>query len=922
MTTFGILGPLQIAGAPAPGGPKQRALLALLLVHANEPVSRDAIVEELWPNGRPTTAQHAVQVYVSRLRKALAERRAEIRTEGGGYRLAVEPSSVDAYLFEQRFAESRAALANGDAAAADATLTAALELWRGPALLDVRFESFAQGEIGRLDELRLAAIESRVEARLRLGRHLELVPELDALVEAEPLRERLRAQLMLALYRSGRQAQALEVYRDAARVLRDELGLEPTAELRRLETAVLNQDPELAGDGAAVASLPIPATPLVGREREVDELLALVRGSARLVTLTGPGGIGKTRLALETAGRLGGDFPGGVHFVGLASVAEPALVLPTVGHELELPDVDADPLTGIVRRLRERRVLLVLDNFEHVAGAAPSVAALLAACAGLAVMATSRTPLRLSGEQEYDVPPLDEASALQLFARRAQAVRRDFQLTAASEPAVAELCERLDRLPLAIELAAARSRSLAPEEMLESLSRLELAAAGSRDLPRRQRTLRAAIAWSETLLSAPEGDVFRRLGVFADGFDREAAAAVAGAGIDDLELLAEQSLVRRDSGERRFWMLATIREYALERLDAAGAMEATRQAHAEHFLVLAETADRELREGGDQSRWLDVLEREHDNIRAALAWAAADPPVTLRLAGALAAFWAVRGHVREGRGRLEAALGHPGADRGAEARAAVGAGILAGRQADLDGARSLLERAVELYREPPDWPGLVRALTNLGFVELLAGKRATATARYEEALEAARCSTSPRDRVLVTNCLADLAVRDGDYARAERLCAEALPLAREARDQESVAVALLNHAYAAHGAGRPEDAMRLTKESLEDWAAIGDVGGIAWCLNAIALLGAETEPETAALLVGMADRLLEGADVVLDSIESDVRAGAEAAARAAAGDARFAGAHARGRSSDIELVLAAAAGLEVARADPASARSS
>ena len=340
---FRILGPLDVAGAPRLGGLQQRALLALLVIRANEAVGRDELIDELWGANPPETAPHAVQVYVSRLRKLLAGAAAEIALDAGGYRLATDPRDVDARAFERMLDEGRRMLQAGNAATAVRALDAALGLWRGGALLDFRHEQFAQPEIARLEGLRLDAMEERFEARLALGAHAELVAELERLIVAEPLRERLSAQLMLALYRSGRQADALAVYRRAAHTLREQLGLAPGPALRELEAAILRQTPALTRAPSRLR-LPAAVTPLVGRSAEADTVGELLRRDARLVTLMGPGGIGKTRLALEAAARAAPDFSDGVAFAGLAAVMDAELVVPTIARVLEAPEADGDPL--------------------------------------------------------------------------------------------------------------------------------------------------------------------------------------------------------------------------------------------------------------------------------------------------------------------------------------------------------------------------------------------------------------------------------------------------------------------------------------------------------------------------------------------------------------------------------------------------
>ena len=382
---FGLLGPLQVIAAGEPirlGGPKQRAILALLLLEAGELVPADRIVEEIWRGGG---SRRSVQVYVSELRRLLGDA-GRVRGGQGGYRLVAEDDEIDARRFERLLAQGRTSLAAGDAGAAATTLRHALALWRGPALADLAYEPFAQTEIRRLDDLRLAALEERIAAELASGLHGELVTELEALVAMEPLRERLRGLLMLALYRSGRQPDALAVYQDTRKALL-ELGLEPGSELRELESAVLRQDATLTVEPPGLRArrrLPAPATNLIGRRDEVESVAQLLRQDARLVTLTGPGGTGKTRLALQAAHELADRFPDGVVFVGLAALRDPDLVLSEVAAALGVESGGQPVEAGLVGYLRERTMLLLIDNFEQVDDAAPTLGALLGSADGCA----------------------------------------------------------------------------------------------------------------------------------------------------------------------------------------------------------------------------------------------------------------------------------------------------------------------------------------------------------------------------------------------------------------------------------------------------------------------------------------------------------------------------------------------------------
>ena len=576
---FRVLGPLEVEGVPSLGAPKQRALLALLLLARGEVVSEGRLVDGLWGEEPPETARHALQVYVSGLRKAIAPTGAEIRRQGGGYALVLRAAGLDAARFEELARDGAKALADGDAASARAQLREALGLWRGRLLADLEDE-LATTHGAALEELRLRAAEDLAEAELALGLHDELVPRLEAAVREQPFRERPLRLLMLALYRAGRQTEALETYRSARERLRGELGLDPGRELRELEAAILRQDPSLDLARADVR-LPAPVTSLVGREAETAAVLELLTG-ARLVTLTGPGGIGKTRLAIAIGARAAAAYDDGARFVSLADVADPALVADAIARELDVEEGAA----GLASHLRTRELLLVVDNLEHVADASPLLSELLVTSPHLAVLATSRVPLGLYGEHEYAVPPLPPADAVELFSHRARAVGPPPRES--ERAAVAEICERLDRLPLAIELAAARTRELSPTEMLPLLDRRrELAARGPRDVSPRQYALRTAIEWSHALLDGSAADAFAALAVFAGGWTRESAAAIGVDG-DALDELVRQSLVHRERS--RYAMLETIREYALELLDRDPRADELRRRHAGRMLEVAEGA--------------------------------------------------------------------------------------------------------------------------------------------------------------------------------------------------------------------------------------------------------------------------------------------------------------------------------------------
>ncbi|GAA1853842.1 BTAD domain-containing putative transcriptional regulator [Asanoa iriomotensis] len=645
---FGVLGPLTVwaadgATVPIPGA-KVRALLAALVARAGQPVSADRLVDDLWGGDLPGNPAAALAVKVSQLRRALddAEPGARALVESGPAGFLLRSRAIDAVEFEELLDADR--------------LDDALALWRGPAYAGFADAEFARAAVVRLDERRLTALDDRAERRLALGQHTAVAGELADLVARDPLRERTRGLWMLALYRAGRQAEALDSYADLRQRLADELGLDPGPELAALHRAILAQDPSL--DLAPPhTNLPAPLGELFGRAEAVGELTALLPAQ-RLVCLTGPGGVGKTRLAIEVAGALGPSFPDGVWLVELAGVEADA-VSDTLASTLGLRDTGgADRFAA----LRARRMLLVLDNCEHVIDAAADlVAGLLRAAPGSHVLATSREPLGLAGEVVWPVSPLEAAGAAQLFVARAAAADRGFALDAANADQVALLCRRLDGLPLALELAATRVRALGLDRLVAGLDdRFRLLAAGQRGVPARQQTLLATVDWSWRLLTAPERIVLRRLAAHADGCTMEAAEAVCAAGdvarTDVAEMVArllDRSLVVR-TGRGRYRLLESVSAFCVERMGEAGDLDATRARHRDYYTVLAERAEARLR-GPDQADWLRVLDAESANLRAALD-PRRDPARAIRLVRALAWHWFLRGRLGEGSRALRAAL--------------------------------------------------------------------------------------------------------------------------------------------------------------------------------------------------------------------------------------------------------------------------
>ena len=675
------------AGVPVPvRGAKQRALLALLALRPGRPVSADRLIDVLWGDGQAAHPANALQAQIGQLRRTLGA--AAILTTEAGYALDVGPGDVDVVRFEQLAAQGRHLFEEGETALASTTLGEALRLRRGEPLADFTYAGFFDAERTRLDELILVAIETRVEADLMLGRHGELVGELEALCREHPLRERLWELLMLALYRAGRQAEALRAYTDARDRLVDELGIDPGPALRELEARILAQDPSLAAAGPA--GLEAVAAPMatgnlreqlssfVGRTAELEELSEAVR-SSRLVTLTGPGGVGKTRLAVEAAATLRHEHRDGAWLVEFASVTEPGGVVPAVAGVLGAaaagligPPSTASTAELIVRYLAGRSLVVVLDNCEHVIGQAAALAETLAGTVpGLRLIATSREPLGVPGEVLVPVGPLALPAAVELFIDRARAVRPGFTADGHTRPVIDDICRRLDGLPLAVELAAARLRSLTLATLAERLDdRFRLLTVGARTALPRQQTLRAVVDWSYDLLFQDERRLFARLSVFVGGCDLDAAEAVcaddqvpAGEILDVLSRLVDKSLVAAPDagGDARFSQLQTLWRYGRDRLDESGEAGALCARHAAYYRQMAEDAHEGLR-GATGPRWRERLTSELGNLRAALDWfiARADADAALSLASGMAWLWFINSDSVEGARWLGDALGATG----------------------------------------------------------------------------------------------------------------------------------------------------------------------------------------------------------------------------------------------------------------------
>lgn len=940
-TEFGILGELQVVHdgtARDLGSLRQRGLLARLLVRGGQPLTTERLIEELWPDEVPETARHTLHVYVSRLRRALGEDRDRLASDVAGYRLRVADDELDATRFEQLAASGRAALADGRPVEAADQLRAALDLWRGPALSEFADEPFARTEATRLDQLRLATLEERLGADLELGRHLEVTEELRNLTLEQPYREHLWEQYMLALYRGGRQADALGAYAEARTRLSDELGIEPGPALTSMEQRVLEHDPVLAlAPTASVtpgskrapgpSNLPLQRTTFVGRERDLA-IAAELLSASRLLTLTGAPGAGKTRMALRLASEQADRFPGGTFFVALASVSEPDRLEPAIEAALESAAGDRmQGRQGLVDRLRGRRALLLLDNLEQLPGAAGLVDRLLDALPQLTVLATSRSPLRVPGEQEFPVLPLQVPpaaavadpttvagyDAVALLVTRTCATDPHFEVTRENAAAIAGITARLDGLPLAIELCAGHLRALTPQSLLERLeSRIPLLGT-SGDAGGRHHTLREAIAWSYELLAPEDQRLFRRLASFAGAFTAEGAAAISGQPLEDtwtgIESLLAQSLLHRpaDVGEARFDMLQTLREYAFEQLQTSGELEATLHRHARYYLLLAQRAH----ESDEPSRSsLQALLPELEEVRAALSRCVelGEHELGLRLASATWRMWQAAGRYAEGRSWLSRLLEGSGPGAVVRADALMALAGLAYWQADYPAAWTAYEEALELYRSAGDRADEAEVLNALS---MTATWRGDAARGAELAIEARALFEALGTKAKVGEALMAQGFalwQEHRYDDARPFWEDALAISRELGDDTLAVTQLAGIAGLEFHTGASADATRIVLDALDQACDLENTGLCVWLLDFAAAFAVADQPREAVRVSAAADalRTASGGGKRVEELHIEP---ARSAARRYLERAELERIWADGRTLDLEAAVGAARAL-------------
>jgi predicted ATPase/DNA-binding SARP family transcriptional activator len=894
---FRLLGPVSVWHNDSPlalGGPRHRRLLAMLLLNADHVVSTGRLIGALWGDEPPASAPAMVHVRISELRSLLRPVRpdddAGVANEAGGYVLRLGDDELDCHRFTQLATDGLAALRRRDAVAALTHLAAGLALWRGPALGEFHDEAFAADSVARLESLWREAWEARIQAELHQGRHAEVIGELEAAVRDHPLREPLWCHLMTALYRSGRQSDALAAYGRARTQLAEQLGLDPGPQLRALHRALLNQDPRLLGPAPITGppadptggNVPTPLTTFVGRARDLTDVVSAVRES-RLVSVTGAGGVGKSRLAIEVGLRCRPDFPGGVWMVELAALQQPGLVARALATTLGLREHGQRETTQLLTdHLADTAALIVLDNCEHVlAEAAEVVNELLSACARLRVLTTTRerlgvdgevlrplTGLAVPGSELTDPAMIRQFDAVRLFEDRARAARPDFVLTGATAAAAADVCRQLDGLPLAIELAGARANAMSVADIAVRLDdRFRLLRRGAGNVVPRHETLRAAVDWSFDLLSPPEQNLFTRLSAFVGGFTL-AAAEDLGADTDLLVQLVDKSLVvmtESGAGPQRYRLLETMRAYGWERLAESSSANAVCDRHANYYLDLVKNA-RSVLFGPGQAAQLRLLESELGNIRAALTWflRSGHAESALRLAGWLYPLWDRHGHYREGRRWLTQALAlDEAAPQRARARALDSAAGLALIQGDHETAAAEADQAATVCREIGDGAGLAQALTTRGLAGIYADSIPDATEMLQEALRLARQAGDHHAEATSMVYLTTAFLAGEDQDRTRRLSNEAAAVFDRIGDPEGLAWTRVLRGAAAWRQGHRDEARRSLRPGILGFSDLGHVVGLSVGVFVGAQLAAGPSWEDAIVLMAASEALRESVGAAL-----------------------------------------------------------
>lgn len=952
---------------PLLGQPKRLALLVYLAVARPRGFhSRDSLMGLFWPELNAGRARNALRQALFFLRQTLGDRVLAVRGPGD---VGLVPDALwcDAVDF--------------DRAVEERDLERAAELYRGDFLAGFHFsdapyefEEWLEGERTRLRRLVQSTLQTLADREEAAGRIQGAAVLLRRAVATEPDDERAVRRLIGLLDSAGDRAGALAVYDVFRARSLEEYGAPPSPETEavargvreRRHTAAAPVDP-LAGRGP----LPVPLTPLVGREREVREVLTVLRRpETRLVTLTGPGGCGKTRLATEVAARFAREDEGTVHFVSLASVSGASFVMSTIARALGAPK-GKGALDGLRRHLARRRLLLVLDNLEHVTQAATDLVDLLTAAPSVKILTTSREPLKVRVERAMPVPPLSlpdprgpntpevigSSDAVALFVERARAADASFRLHDRNAGRVAEICRKLDGLPLAIEIAAAHTRLYTPETLTEKLGDpLAVLKDGPRDMPERHRTLAGTIGWSYDLLSPDERALFRRASLFVGGAPLEAIAAMWEAcggslaeAVDLVASLVDKNLLRREEGSEgrtRVGMLETVREFGLAELDREGEKETWGRWQADYWLSWVEPGEG-IYCTLDEPGWLDRLDREHDNLRAALDWAfdTGEVETAMRLAAALWWYWWVRGHFADGRRWLERAL-----DRGDDlsptlrARAMLGAGQLAGGQGDQERAVELLEQSLAIHRDTGDRQEMATVLLNLGYALREAGDYRRARVSMEEALALRHELEDGRGVATALQALGETALREGDLETARDLLEESFVLAQRSGNRLRAARALLSLGDLARDHGDHDRAAVLYERGLERFRALKQTTGVGQALSTLAdlarrrgtndrarelyaealvlsrdtgsiphivsnligfaaLAAAQGRPERAARLCGGIDALVESLGVVFPREERELYETTVASTRTAIGERDFAEQWAAGRRMSTEETI-------------------